>query len=79
MRSDAGIEDAVKAGYNLEHLRSTIARAIGPDHPHLDLLTELTPAITLLRALFTPETVDPQAMTDDIISLIQSAANHSSS
>ena len=78
MRSNAGIEDAVKAGYHLEHLRNAIARIIGPDHPHLDLLTELTPAITLQRASFTPETLDPQAMADEIISLIQSVANHSS-
>ena len=77
MRSDAGIEHAVKAGYNLEHLRDAIARIIGPDHPHLNLLTDLTPAIALLRASFTPETLDPQAMTDEIISLIRSLANHS--
>ena len=76
MRSDAGIEDAVKAGYNLGHLRNAIARIIGRDHPHLDLLTELTPAIALLRASFTPETLDPRAMTDEIISLIQSVADH---
>ncbi len=78
MRSNAGIEDAVKAGYNLEHLRNAIARIIGPDHPHLNLLTELTPAIALQRASFTPETLDPHAMADEIISLIQSVANHSS-
>ena len=78
MRSDAGIEDAVKAGYNLEYLRSAIARVIGPDHPHLDLLTELTPAIALHRSSFTPETLDPQAMADEIISLIQSVAHHAS-
>jgi AcrR family transcriptional regulator len=78
MRSDSGIEDAVKAGYNLGHLRSAIARIIGPDHPHLDLLTELTPAVALLRASFTPETVDSQAMTDEIISLVQSVGNQTS-
>ncbi len=78
MRSNAGIEDAVKAGYHLEHLRDAIARIIGPDHPHLSLLTDLTPAIALQRASFTPETLDPQAMADEIISLIQSVANHSS-
>jgi len=75
MRSDTGIEDAVKEGYSLEYLRNAIARIIGADHPHLDLLTDLTPAITLLRSSFTPETIDPQAMTDEIISLILSVAN----
>jgi len=34
MRSDAGIEEAVKEGYSLEYLRNTIARIIGTDHPH---------------------------------------------
>ncbi|OUS30872.1 hypothetical protein A9Q99_05015 [Gammaproteobacteria bacterium 45_16_T64] len=74
MRSDAGIEEAVKEGYSLEYLRSTIARLIGADHPHLDLLTDLTPAIALLRSSFTPESIDPQAMTEEIISLILSVA-----
>ena len=78
MRSDAGIEDAVQAGFHLNELQNVIARIIGPDHPHLSLLTDLTPAIALLRASFTPETLDAQAMADEIISLIQSVANHSS-
>jgi len=74
MRSDAGIEAAVKEGYSLEYLRSSIARIIGADHPHLDLLTDLTPAIALHRSSFTPELIDPEAMTDEIISLILSMA-----
>lgn len=76
MRSDAGIEAAVKEGYSLEYLRSSIARIIGADHPHLNLLTDLTPAIALLRSSFTPEAIDPQAMTDEIISLILSVAKN---
>ncbi len=78
MRSDTEIEDAVKEGYSLEYLRSTIARIIGEDHPHLDLLTDLTPAITLLRSSFKPESIDPEAMTDEIVSLILSIAKSSS-
>ena len=77
MRADPGIEDAVKAGYNVEPLRNAIARIVGPDHPHLDLLTDLTNAIPLLRAAFTPETLNAEAMTDEIISHIESVANHS--
>jgi len=74
MRSNAEIEQAVKEGYSLEHMRSSIARIIGEDHPHLDLLTDLTPAIALLRSSFTPELIDPEAMTNEIMSLIQSLA-----
>ena len=75
MRSNEEIEAAVKDGYSLEHLRSTIARIIGEDHPHLALLTDLAPAIALHRSSFTPESIDPEAMTDEIISLILSVAN----
>lgn len=76
MRSDAGIEDAVKAGYSLEYMRNALARIIGPDHPHLHLLADLTQAIPLHRCAFTPETLDAQAMADEIISLIESIANY---
>jgi len=78
MRSDSGIDAVVKEGYSLEYLRDTIARIIGPDHPHLDLLTDLTPAIALLRSSFTPELIDPEAMTEEIVSLIVSLAKPSS-
>ena len=74
MRADSRIEDAVKEGYSLEYLRSTIARIIGEDHPHLSLLTELTPAIAHLRSSFSPQSIDPEVMTDEIIALIQSFA-----
>jgi len=74
MRADKGIEDAVKEGYSLEHFRAAIARIIGDKHPQLDLLTDLTPAITLHRASFTPEEISPEVMTDEIISLITSLA-----
>ncbi len=72
MRSDAGIEQAVRDGYSVDHLRDAIARIIGPEHPHLDLLAELTPAVALLRTAFAPETVDPKKLTDEIVALIQS-------
>jgi len=75
MRSDTGIEEAVKEGYSLEYIRNAIARIIGDDNPHLDLLTDLTPAIALHRSSFTPESIDPHAMTDEIMSLILSIAN----
>jgi len=78
MRSDSGIDAVVKEGYSLEYLRETIARIIGPNHPHLDLLTDLTPAIALLRSSFTPELIDPEAMTEEIVSLIVSLAKPSS-
>lgn len=54
MRADAGIEQAVKDGYTLDYLRDAIARIIGADHPHLDLLTDLTSAIAFHRSTYPP-------------------------
>jgi len=77
MRADKGIEDAVKSGYSLENLNNAIARIIGKDHPNLKLLSELTPAIALLRSSFTPEEIEPDAMTNEILSLILLVAKSS--
>jgi len=74
MRADKGIEAAVKEGYDLAHVRDTIARILGPDHPHLDLLTDVTQAVPTLRAAFTPETLNGAAMTEEIVSLIEALA-----
>ncbi|MEM9039880.1 MAG: helix-turn-helix domain-containing protein [Actinomycetota bacterium] len=75
MRADDGIEAAVKDGYDLSYVRSTITRILGPDHPHLDLLSDMTQAVPLLRAAFQPESLDGETMTDEIVSLIESLAD----
>ncbi|MGH1347734.1 MAG: TetR/AcrR family transcriptional regulator [Nannocystales bacterium] len=75
MRADSGIERAVKDGLTLDYLKDAVARVVGPEHPHLDLLTQLLPALTLFRAAFIPETVDAGEMTEEIMSFIQSAAD----
>ncbi|MEM9037812.1 MAG: helix-turn-helix domain-containing protein [Actinomycetota bacterium] len=74
MRADEGIEAAVKEGYDLSYVRGTIARILGADHPHLDVLADMTQAVPLLRAAFTPESLDGEAMTEEIVSLIASLA-----
>jgi len=75
MRADKGIEEAVKAGFSLAHFKSAIARIIGEDHPQLDLLTELTPAITLFKASFTPEAIEVERLTDEIMDMILAFAS----
>ena len=77
MRADDGIEQAVKDTYTVQYLRDAIARIIGPDHPHLTLLAELSPAIALHRSTYPPETVDPDKTADEIVSLIESISLHS--
>lgn len=75
MRSDEGIRDAVREGYSVAGYRNAIARVVGEDSPHLDLLAELTPALALLRSVFAPETVVPERMTADILALIDAVAS----
>ncbi len=74
MRADQGIEDAVKEGYDLSYMRDTLARILGPDHPHLNVLADITQAVPLYRAAFTPESLDGSTMTEEIVSLIESLA-----
>jgi len=74
MRSDEGIRDAVREGYSLDEYRSALARVLGPDHPHLTLLAELTPAILLLRSSFAPESLSPESTTDAILALVETLA-----
>ena len=75
MRSDEGICQAVREGYSPDEFRRAIARVLGEDHPHLDLLAELTPGILLLRSAFAPETLTPEATTAAILGLIESLAS----
>jgi AcrR family transcriptional regulator len=76
MRTDDGINQAVKDGYTVQYLRDAIARIIGPDHAHLTLLAELTPAIALHRSTYPPDAIDPDKTADEIVSLIESIALH---
>ena len=72
MRADADIEEVVKAGYTLDNFREVIGRILGEDYPHMQLLCELTNAVTLLRSAFTPEEIDADKMTEEIVSFIAS-------
>lgn len=77
MQSDEGIQAAVREGYSVQRYRDAIARVVGDDHPHLDLLAEITPAVMLLRSSFAPEQLDPEANTEEIVAMIQALAGAS--
>ena len=74
MRTHPAIGDAVRERYSVELYRRQIARIIGDDNPHLDLLAELTPAIALNRASFAPGPLDGEALADQLIALIEAVA-----
>lgn len=72
MRSDSAIKEVVKAGYTMENYREVITRIVGEDYPHIQLLSEMTNALTLLRSSFAPEEINADKMTEEIISFIAS-------
>jgi len=70
MQSDEGIQKAVRDGFSVADYREILARVVGPENPHLDLLAELTPAVLLLRASFAPEKLSVDETTEAILALV---------
>ena len=74
MRNDEGIAAAFRERYTLEPYKRAIARVLGEDHPHLDLLAEITPAVSLHRLSF-ENGIDPEALVDQVLALVTDLAD----
>lgn len=74
MRNDPGIADAVDDSYSVEPIRDAIARLIGDNHPHLDLLTELAPALAIHRATMGKQSYSHRSVADDVMTIIELVA-----
>lgn len=70
MRDDEGIAAAVDDSYTVTPIRDAIARIIGHDHPHLDLLTELAPALAIHRATMGKHSYGHRSVSDDVQTII---------
>lgn len=73
IRADEGIAEAVDEVYTMEPFRDAVARVIGADHPHLELLTDLAPALALYRATFGRHTQHSTSLTDDVLAVVELA------
>lgn len=73
MRTSPQINDAMQQIYTLNPYRETITRLLGTDHPHLELLAELAPAIIIQRTLF-GWPLDPETFSQDILELVNDLA-----
>lgn len=71
IRGDALIAEAFREQYTTKPYERAIARLLGPDHPQLRLLGELATAISLHRNCLDPEPIDPDALTEEIVGLVQ--------
>ncbi len=70
-RSNPEIAQAVQERSTNEHIRQAIARIIGGDHPHLEFLADIVPAVLLHRIAITKTPIDRDLIVDAVIALIE--------
>lgn len=73
MRSSSEIAAAADECYTLDAYRRAIARIVGDDHPLLDVLAELAPALALHRAAFDGG-VDGDRLVDEVMAIVDAVA-----
>ena len=76
MRTSAEIDDAMKQVYTIDAYREILAELLGADHPHLDLLAELAPALIVHRSIFGGN-LDPAEFSQHVLELISDLATSS--
>ena len=69
MRTSPQINDAMQEIYTINPYREILAELLGDDHPHLELLAELAPAIIVHRTIFGSD-LDPQTFGHDVLALV---------
>jgi AcrR family transcriptional regulator len=74
MRTSPQINDAMQQVHTTTPYRQILTRLLGADHPHLELLAELAPAIAVHRTIF-GEDLDPESFSEDILALVQAVAD----
>jgi len=73
MRTHPEIQDAMRQIQTTDAYREILSRLVGADHPHLELLAELAPAIIVYRSVFGGP-LDPEAFSQEILSLVHDLA-----
>jgi len=74
MGTSTEIKDAMNQIYTINPYREILERLLGADHPHLELLAELAPAIIVHRTLFGGD-LDPEAFTREVLALVLDSAS----
>lgn len=76
MRTSAQINDAMQQVHTTTAYREILTRLLGADHPHLQLLAELAPAIIVHRTIFGGR-LDPDSFSNDVLTLVRALADES--
>jgi len=77
MRTSAEINDAMQQVHTTTAYREILIRLLGADHPHLQLLSELAPAIVVHRTIF-GRPLDPDAFSQDVLAFVHDLATEPS-
>lgn len=75
MRASAEIKAAMLEIYTITAYREILSRLLGDDHPHLELIAELAPAIIVHRTIFDGSNLDPEQLSKDVLALVQALAD----
>jgi len=76
MRTSAEINDAMQQAHTTTAYREILTRLLGADHPHLELLAEVAPAVIVHRTVFGGR-LDPEAFSQNVLALVQALADES--
>ena len=76
MRTSPDINQAMQQRHTIEPYREILSRLLGPNHPHVDLLAEVAPALIVHRTIFNSPNIDldPDHLSTQLASLIAALA-----
>lgn len=74
MRANEQINEAMQQVHTTNAYREVLERILGPDHPQMDLLAELAPAIIVHRTIFQGHELEPEQLGKDVLALVQALA-----
>ena len=80
IRDDADLAESLRTGVIdplHERIRTELVEVLGPDHPQLELLVEMVPALCIYRALAPIEPGDPDALVATMVDLVTIVASSS--
>jgi len=75
MRSSPQISDAMHQIYTIDPYREILTDLLGPEHPHLEILAELAPAIIVHRTIFGGG-LDPESFGEAVLALVHDLASN---
>ena len=73
MRTSPQINEAMQQIYTITPYTEILTELLGTDHPHLELVAELAPAIIVHRTIF-GEHLDPEAFSQEVLALVHDLA-----